>query len=93
MGFKSITLKLPTGYSEEQLRHRIGKMLRIRSFSFQVEHKSLDARHKPKVSWQLRVGVSSPEIKGGEPQQQKTLEIPYKKFCHGQSDGTPAGNH
>jgi len=79
MGFKSITLKLPTGYSEQQLRHRIGKMLRIRNFSFQVEHKSLDARHKPKVSWQLRVGVSSPEIREGEQPQQKTLEIPFKK--------------
>ena len=79
MGFKSITLKFPTGYSEQQLRNRIGKMLRIRNFSFQVEHKSLDARNKPKVSWQIRVGVSSSEIKGGEPSQQKTLEIPFKK--------------
>jgi uncharacterized protein len=79
MGFKSITLKLPTGYSEQQLRHRIGKMLRIRNFSFQVEHKSLDARHKPKVTWQIRVGVSSSEIREGEPPQQKTLEIPFKK--------------
>ena len=79
MGFKSITLKLPTGYSKQQLRHRIGKMLRIRNFSFQVEHKSLDARHKPKVSWQLRVGVSSSEIREGEKPQQKMLEIPFKK--------------
>ncbi|MDD4226662.1 MAG: FAD-dependent monooxygenase [Mariniphaga sp.] len=79
MGFKSITLKLPTGYSEEQLRHRIGRMLRIRNFSFQIEHKSLDARHKPKVTWQIRVGVCSPEIREGEPPEQKLLEIPYKK--------------
>jgi uncharacterized protein len=79
MGFKSITLKLPTGYSEQQLRHRIGKMLRIRNFTFQVEHKSLDARHKPKVSWQIRIGISSPEIKGGEPPEPGTLEIPFRK--------------
>ncbi|SHF11403.1 hypothetical protein SAMN05444274_103533 [Mariniphaga anaerophila] len=79
MGFKSITLRLPTGYSEQQLRHRIGKMLRIRNFSFQVEHKSLDARQKPKVSWQLRVGVSSSEIREGEPREVKELEIPFKK--------------
>lgn len=79
MGFKSITLKLPTGYSEQQLRHRISKMLRIQNFSFQMENKSLDARHKPKVAWHVRVGVSSPEIREGEPPEQKTLEIPFKK--------------
>ena len=44
-----------------------------------MENKSLDARHKPKVAWQVRVGVSSPEIREGEPPEQKTLEIPFKK--------------
>ena len=79
MGFKSITLKLPTRFSEQQLRNRIGKILRIRNFSFQIEHKSLDARKKTKISWQLRVGVSSSEIREGEPPEQKSLEIPFKK--------------
>jgi uncharacterized protein len=79
MGFQSIHLKMPAGYSEEQLRSRVGKILRIRNFSFQIENKSLDARNKPNVHWQLKVGVSSPEIKEGEAPVAGSLEIPYKK--------------
>ncbi|NCB07661.1 MAG: hypothetical protein EOM73_05825, partial [Bacteroidia bacterium] len=79
MGFRIVTIKMPTGYSEPQLRHTIGRQLRIRNFSFQVENKSLDARKKPNVFWELRVAVSSSEIKDGEPSPVETLEIPYKK--------------
>ncbi len=79
MGFKSVSLKLPTGYSEQQLRQAIGKALHIRNFSFQIEQKSLDARQKPNVWWQLRVGVHSNELKGGEEPVQPELEIPSKK--------------
>lgn len=79
MGFKSVTLKLPTGYTEEQLRQAIAKALRIRDFSFQIEQKSLDARQKPNVWWQLRAGVHSKELKGGEKIPQPQLEITFKK--------------
>lgn len=79
MGFKSVSLKLPVGYSEQQLRHQIGKQLRIRNFTFQIENKSLDARKKPHVFWEIRVAVTSQELKGGEPSQAETLEIPFKK--------------
>ena len=43
MGYKIIQIKLPTGYSESDLKQRIGKELRIKEFTFQVETKSLDA--------------------------------------------------
>lgn len=79
MGFQTVNLKMPAGYSDEQLRSRIGKMLRIRNFSFQIEHKSLDARNKPQVWWQIRAGVSSPEIMGGEVPVATELEIPSVK--------------
>ncbi len=79
MGFKSVSLKLPTGYSEQQLRQAIGKALRIRDFTFQIEQKSLDARQKPNVWWQLRAGVHSKELKAGEEPVQVQLDIPFKK--------------
>ncbi len=79
MGFKSVSLKLPVGYTEQQLRQAIGKALRIRNFTFQMEQKSLDARQKPNVWWQLRVGVHSKELKGGEEPPQPQLGIPVKK--------------
>lgn len=79
MGFKSVSLKLPTGYTEQQLRQAIVKALHIRNFSFQIEQKSLDARQKPNVWWQLRVGVYSKELKGGEEPVQQELDIPLKR--------------
>jgi len=46
MGYREISLNLPTDYVEEQLRKRIEKELKIRGFSYQIENKSLDARKK-----------------------------------------------
>lgn len=46
MGYRELTLKLPTEYTEEQLRRRIGKELKIRNFSCTISSKSLDARKK-----------------------------------------------
>ena len=79
MGFKSIAIKLPTDFTEDQLRNKIARELRIKDFSFQIENKSLDARKKPDIFFQVKVAVSSPELKGGEPEKKETLAIPYKK--------------
>ncbi|MCX6248167.1 MAG: FAD-dependent monooxygenase [Bacteroidetes bacterium] len=77
MGFRIIELKLPTGYSENELKERIAKECRSRKFTWQIETKSLDARKKGSIHWLLRVGVSSQEIKGEEPEPGLSLEIPY----------------
>ena len=79
MGYREITLKLPTDYSEEQLRAEIGKELIIRDFTYQIENKSLDARKKTNIHWLLRIGIISPEIKDGEPFSPPSLEIPFRK--------------
>lgn len=79
MGYKEIDLKLPTGYSEEQLQQRIGKALQLKDFSWQILNKSLDARKKESIHWQMRVGVTSRELKGGEAPAEAPLEIPYRK--------------
>ena len=79
MGFKTISLKLPTDFTPEQLRIKISKELRISDFTFQIENKSLDARNKSNIFWLVQVVVKSAEIKGGEEINTENLEIPYKK--------------
>jgi len=79
MGYKQLSLKLPPDYSPEQLRHKIAKALHINEFSFQIIHKSLDARKKSFIHWEMRLLVHSSEIKGGEPEKPEALLIPHKK--------------
>jgi uncharacterized FAD-dependent dehydrogenase len=80
MGYKEISLKLPTDYEEDQLRHSIAKELALKEFSYQIELKSLDARKRGNIPhWLIRVGVLSEEIKGGEPVPYRSLNIPYRK--------------
>ncbi len=79
MGYKSIQVKVPTDYSDKQLRSVIGKQLGIRDFSFQIEKKSLDARKKNDTHWLIGVVVSSGEIEGDEYAAPPSLEIPFKK--------------
>jgi uncharacterized protein len=79
MGYREISLKLPTDYDEELLQKSIGIELGISGFSFQIENKSLDARKKDHIHWLLRVAVSSGEIEGGIPETAPSLIIPYRK--------------
>ena len=79
MGTKAISFKLPTNYSEEQLKGSISRQLNIRDFSFQTESKSLDARNKKNIFWLVKVLVNSSQIKGNESSVQDELQIPFKK--------------
>ncbi|MFO7555583.1 MAG: FAD-dependent monooxygenase [Desulfobacterales bacterium] len=79
MGYKEIILKLPTDYTEDQLNRKIGTVLNIRDFSYQIDSKSLDARKKDNIHWLIRVGVSSEELKGIPHPVTPSLEIPYQK--------------
>jgi uncharacterized protein len=79
MGYKLISLKAPTSYTNDMLRQMIARHLKIRQFSFQVEGKSLDARNKRDIHWLLRVAVMSDEIKGGEVPQMENLDISFRK--------------
>jgi uncharacterized FAD-dependent dehydrogenase len=78
MGYQEITLKLPTDYSEQQLRKKIATTLKCDQFSYQIEKKSLDARKKDQIHWQLRVAVSGKGVKGPMPEQTAPLEIPHQ---------------
>ncbi|MBU0684176.1 MAG: FAD-dependent protein [Candidatus Omnitrophota bacterium] len=79
MGHKKISLKLPTDYTGEQLRKKIEKKLKIKEFSCQVEKKSLDARRKSDIHWEVLVSVSSKQLKGDLSSATTLLNIPYKK--------------
>ncbi len=77
MGYKYLSLKLPPGFTPEQLRHKIGKALRINTFSFQIIRQGLDARKKGFIHWEIRLMVQSPEIKGDPPDRPEILKIPH----------------
>jgi len=79
MGFKEIALKLPTDYSSDEVTKEIGRILKIRNFSWTIEKKSLDARSKRNIHWLIRVGVSSKELKEGSREPVMPIDIDYKK--------------
>jgi uncharacterized protein len=79
MGYREISLKMPTDYSEDGLREKIGKELGIREFSCQIDHKSLDARDKGDIHWLLRVVVLSEELKGEAPVLLPPMTVPFRK--------------
>ncbi len=79
MGQKNITLKMPTDFTEGDLKHKIGKKQRIKNFTFQIEGKSLDARNKSNIHWLVRVLITSEEIKEKISGKDLELNIPYKK--------------
>ena len=79
MGYKEILLKLPTDYTDKQLKKRIERKLKIKEFSCQIARKSLDARRKYNIHWQVLVSVLSEQIKGAAPTTASSLNIPYRK--------------
>lgn len=79
MGYREITLQLPTDYTNDSLEAAIASQLNIHEFSFTIESKSLDARKKSNIHWLIRATVLSKELKGGEPVIHPSLEIPRVK--------------
>jgi len=79
MGFREIIIKVPTDYTDDSLNKVIENTLKIKKFSKIIEKKSLDARKKNNIFWQLKVAITSEELKGGEAPYLDILEIPYKK--------------
>lgn len=79
MGFKKIQIKLPTDYSDDNIRKAISKQIGTMDFSFQMDKKSLDARKKSYIHWQMSILVSSDYLKGDDQIIAPSLEIPFKK--------------
>ena len=79
MGFKNVQIKLPTDYSDDDIRDAIQKQIGSMDFSFQIEKKSLDARKKNNAFWLLNVMVLSDKLEGENYIAPTPLDIPYKK--------------
>lgn len=79
MGFKIIDIKLHTAYTDEELKHEVEKIVGVKDFSYQITNKSLDARKKNNIHWQIRVGVSSVQLQGEDHLPESTLNIEYRK--------------
>ncbi|PIQ32853.1 MAG: FAD-dependent oxidoreductase [Bacteroidetes bacterium CG18_big_fil_WC_8_21_14_2_50_41_14] len=79
MGYKMLQIKLPTLYQDEDIRKAIRKQVGELDFSFEIEKKSLDARKKNDIHWQVSLVVSSNKLKGGDPIVSEPLPIPFKK--------------
>jgi len=78
VGYKEITLKLPPGYSREQLLSQVARMEGLRDFSVHIAHQALDARKKSDIHWLTRIDVFSPELPGAEPPVPAPLHIPSR---------------
>lgn len=79
MGYREISLALPTDFTEEQLERTIAKRLHIHTFTHRIERMSLDARKKSSIHWKVKIAVSSGEFKGGAPDIPPSIDIPYRK--------------
>ncbi len=78
MGYKQLTLQMPTGYSPEELSAHISRQEGISEFSVQILNKSLDARKKNDIHWLLSIGLLSPEITGEKRPAPPSLDIPHR---------------
>ncbi|MBC8321289.1 MAG: FAD-dependent oxidoreductase [Bacteroidetes bacterium] len=79
MGYKRISIVIPTGYEDDRLRKKIERLLLIKDFTYSIESKSLDARKKNNIHWEMRILVSSDEYSDDLNVSKPELEIPYKK--------------
>jgi len=79
MGSKYISIKIHTGYNNQQLRKKAEVILNTKEFSYIIENKSLDARNKRNIHWQIRMMVTSDAIKDENQIAPAELYIPHKK--------------
>lgn len=79
MGYRQIILKLPTEYDSIFLKKKIAQKSGLKDFSYVIENKSLDARNKSNIHWEVRVLVQSAAIKQDAPIKKPELVIPRKK--------------
>ena len=79
MGYKRISIKIPVGYDEDRLRKKIRWFVNVDDFSYTIESKSLDARNKNNIHWEMRLLISSDSFKQDLPELKPELDIPFRK--------------
>jgi uncharacterized FAD-dependent dehydrogenase len=79
MGYKQIQVKLPTDYTEDQLKKAVQEAVGTIEFTYQIEKKSLDARKKNNIHWLMSLIVSSGTFAGEPDAPPPPLAIPREK--------------
>lgn len=79
MGHKHISIKMPTGYDIDLIGKKIEGYINSKDFSYTIENKSLDARNKSNIHWEMRLLVSSDSIKENWIIPKPDLTIPHRK--------------
>ena len=67
MGYKEIQINLPVELFDEEMNRRILKKAGVRSGRISLLKKSLDSRRKSQIVWNIRAGILSDELTGGDP--------------------------
>ncbi len=79
MGQRVLQIKMPAGYNDWMLNKAVEKILKTPEFTYKIDNKSLDARKKSNIHWQIKLLVTSDAIKENIETKDETHEIPYKK--------------
>jgi hypothetical protein len=66
MGYKEIDIKVPIYVADNELKQLIGRKSKLKTFTFHIIKKSLDARQKNNIFWLFRIGIVSDEIRDGK---------------------------
>lgn len=76
MGNTSVNLKIPVGTTQAEWEEQVRKKLSVKNANITILKKSLDARRKGNICWQLQLLVLSEEIKGEAytPENDRRLE-------------------
>ncbi len=77
MGYKTVTVKLPTGYDNDDLIKAVRRKTGLKNFDFTIDKKALDARNKRNIHFEIRVLIKSDAIKGSDTEPYPELKIPY----------------
>ncbi len=79
MSIQQIALKLPSDFTQDDLKKMIENEISSAKFAYKIIKQSLDARKKDRLHWRVQVAVAEDKkaLSGGLAADK--LEIPYKK--------------
>ncbi len=76
MGNKFVDLRLPIGFTSDDIVKNIKKLLGISKFTFNIEKQSLDSRNYKNICWVVKILVNSEEIAGIVDDKNQSIDIP-----------------
>ncbi len=78
MAYLAIEINLPPAYTEADLKSAISGVVKSDKFSYRIERKSLDARKKSNIHWQLKIAVEC-DGPGNDAPDDNKLIIPHSR--------------